>query len=215
MVHFTLRPLYPCGRRQRSALDVRLGGLHYRSGHCGEQKDLLSLPRGYLQQFSVCLVRKMLAITNKPHRWQFQDVASTDVAGSHICNDITFRDWRSEARTDISRISNHRITPHHRRIKFLAQRIPNIRQYVKVSSFIFTKGAEYIGPLAPTCILETPRCYVAWFIGKCGLNLLWFVLVPPVKCRLIPWNGSWLTALLITEHTRTQSRLNRRHDFAE
>jgi len=152
---------------------------------------------------------------NRPHRRLFQDVASTGVAGSNFCNDWTFQDRRSEARTDISSISNHRITPHHRRIKFLAQRIPNIRQYVKVSLFIFKIEAEKLDPPAPTCILETTRCYVDWFIGKCGRRILWFVLVPPVKCRLIPWNGSWLTALLITEHTWSRSRLNRWDDVAE
>jgi hypothetical protein len=137
LVHITLRPLYPWGRRHRYALDGRLGGLHYRSGHYGEQKDLLSLPRAV----PPCLFRRLVAVTNKPHRRLFQDVASTGVTGSNFCDDRTFQDRRSEAPTDISSIPKHRITPHHRRIKFLAQRISNIPQYVKVSLFIFIKGA--------------------------------------------------------------------------
>jgi hypothetical protein len=157
----------------------------------------LEPPKRLTWAVSLCLFRWLVAVTNKPHRQLFQDVAPTDVAGSDFCNDRTFQDRRSEARTHISSISNHRITPHHRRVKFLAQRIPNIRQYVKVSLIIFTKRAEQRGPPAPTCILETPRCNVDWFIGKCGWSLLWFVLAPPVKCRLVPWNGSWLSAPLI------------------
>ena len=93
--------------------------------------------REKLEQFRVCLVRRLLAIKNRTHRRLFQDVASTGVAGSNFCNDWTFQDRRCEARTDISSIPNHSITPHHRRIKFLAQGIPNIRQNVKVSLFIW------------------------------------------------------------------------------
>jgi hypothetical protein len=45
MVSFKLRPLYCRGKSPRYPLDRRLGGPQSRSGRCGEDKNLLRLPR--------------------------------------------------------------------------------------------------------------------------------------------------------------------------
>jgi hypothetical protein len=44
VISFTLRPLYPRGNISWYQLDRSLGGLQSRSGHCGAEKNLLSLP---------------------------------------------------------------------------------------------------------------------------------------------------------------------------
>jgi hypothetical protein len=46
VVSFTLWQLYPRGKGPRYTLDMRLGGLHIRSGCCGEEKNSITISAG-------------------------------------------------------------------------------------------------------------------------------------------------------------------------
>jgi hypothetical protein len=53
VVSFTPQPLYSQGKGPQYALDRRVGGLQIQSGPCGEEKNLLFLPRIEPQMYSL------------------------------------------------------------------------------------------------------------------------------------------------------------------
>jgi hypothetical protein len=88
MVNFMPHLLYPRGYNPHYPLDKRLDGPQSQSGHCGEEKNLLSLP-GILTNFlghpACCLVTIVTELSGLYVTWEWE----------RKCTETEFEEWIS------------------------------------------------------------------------------------------------------------------------